>query len=397
MEKTLKCPNCGKEFTVDEAQYANLLNQVKNEEFKKELEQKNKEFEEKLRTQIELAKKEKDHENQNEIFELKQTISKLENKLEGENTRQKLAVNEATEKLNAEINSLKNNLDVAEKNTKIAIINQQEKDNIKIKSLEEQVNYYKDLKAKLSTKMVGETLEQHCLIEFLNLRPLFPKAYFEKDNVVSKETGSKGDFIYRDYTDDGVEFISIMFEMKNQNDTTATKKKNEDFLDELDKDRKEKGCEYAVLVSLLENDNEFYNRGIVDMSHRHEKMYVIRPQFFIPMITLLRSAALNIVQSRRELVEYQKQNIDLVHFEENLESFKNAFSYNYNLAAKQFNTAIEQIDASIAKLTKVKESLLSSQNNLRLANDKADDLTIKKLTKNAPTLKAKYISEKKSK
>ncbi len=256
-----------------------------------------------------------------------------------------------------------------------------------MKQKDETIAFFKDLKAKLSTKMLGETLEQHCEIEFNRLRSTgFQNAYFEKDNDAS--TGSKGDYIFRESTDEGIEFMSIMFEMKNENDTTSTKKRNDDFLKELDKDRSEKGCEYAVLVSLLESDNELYNNGIVDVSHRYPKMYVIRPQFFIPIITLLRNAAINSIEYRRQIAEYRAQNIDVTNFEAEMNDFKSKFDYNYNLASKKFKTAIDEIDKTITHLMKTKEALISSDNNLRLANDKAEKLlTIKKLTKNSPSLR----------
>ena len=260
---------------------------------------------------------------------------------------------------------------------------------LKIKGIEVERDFYKDLKAKASTKMVGETLEQHCEIEFNKLRATaFPNAYFEKDN--DAKSGSKGDFIFRDFEDDQTEIVSIMFEMKNEMDTTATKHKNEDFFKELDKDRREKGCEYAVLVSLLESDNELYNQGIVDVSHRYPKMYVIRPQFFIPMITLLRDSARSASDSKRELMAIKNQNIDITHFEDNLSEFKAKFSANYDLASAKFKKAIEEIDKTIDHLIKTKEALLSSENNLRLANNKADELTIKKLTRNNPTMKKAF-------
>lgn len=259
----------------------------------------------------------------------------------------------------------------------------------KLKESEMQLEYYKDLKSKMSTKMVGESLEQHCLIEFNKLRATaFKNAYFEKDN--DSKTGSKGDFIYREYDESGIEIISIMFEMKNEMDSTENKHKNESFFKELDKDRREKNCEYAVLVSLLESDNELYNTGIVDVSYKYEKMYVIRPQFFIPMITLLKNAAMNSLEYKKELVAIQSQNLDVTHFEENLLDFKNKFSRNYELANKKFFEAIDEIDKTISHLQKTKESLLSSENNLRLANDKANDLTIKKLVKNNPIMQEKF-------
>ena len=264
-----------------------------------------------------------------------------------------------------------------------------EKYEAEIKSKDELIAYYKDFKAKQSTKMVGESLEQHCEIEFNQLRATgFPRAYFEKDN--DARTGSKGDYIFRDYGEDGTEFISIMFEMKNESDATASKKKNEDFFKELDKDRNEKGCEYAVLVSLLESDNELYNAGIVDVSHRYPKMYVVRPQFFIPIITLLRNAAQNSLAYRAELARVQEQNIDITTFESDLETFKQGFARNYELASKKFKTAIDEIDKTIDHLQKTKDALLGSENNLRLANNKAEDLSIKKLTKGNPTMAAKF-------
>lgn len=259
----------------------------------------------------------------------------------------------------------------------------------KLKQKDEQIEYYKDFKARQSTKMIGESLEQHCLTQFNSLRmTAFPNAYFEKDN--DARTGSKGDFIYRECSEDGVEFISVMFEMKNEADTTATKHKNEDFFKELDKDRKEKNCEYAILVSLLEIDNELYNNGIVDVSYRYQKMYVIRPQFFIPIITLLRNAAKNSLEYRQELQMVRNQQLDISHFEENMNAFKDGFARNYRLASERFSTAIEEIDKTIDHLQKTKAALLSSENNLRLANNKADELTIKKLTKNAPSVKAMF-------
>ncbi len=264
----------------------------------------------------------------------------------------------------------------------------------KIKLKDEQIEYYRDFKARQSTKMIGESLEQHCRIQFDSLRmTAFPTAYFEKDN--DARTGSKGDFIFRDFVDD-IEFISIMFEMKNEMDETTTKHKNEDFLKELDKDRREKKCEYAVLVSLLEMDNELYNNGIVDVSYKYEKMYVIRPQFFIPIITLLRNAALNSLEYRRELQEVRSQQIDISHFEENMNVFKEGFARNYRIASDKFKTAIEEIDKTIIHLQKVREALVSSENNLRLANNKAEDLTIKRLTKNAPTVQAMFDESKRN-
>ena len=263
----------------------------------------------------------------------------------------------------------------------------------KLKTRDEQIAYYKDFKAKQSTKMIGESLEQHCHTEFNKLRPLFKNAYFEKDN--DAKTGSKGDFIFRDYDEEGTEIVSIMFEMKNEADMTATKHKNEDFFKELDKDRKEKNCEYAVLVSLLEADNDYYNNGIVDVSYRYEKMYVIRPQFFIPLITLIRDLAMKFLEYKKELEIIQNQNLDIAHFEENMNTFKEGFGKNYRLASEKFKKAIEEIDKTIDHLQKTKDALISSENNLRLANNKAEDLTIKKLTKNSPTMEKLFDELKK--
>ncbi len=323
-------------------------------------------------------------------------INKLKAEIDSASKDKELALmkanNDAKEELNKkenEILSLRNdvkNKDVEASLKAEALKNEYEN---KLKGMEAEVAFYKDLKTKMSTKMIGETLEQHCLNSFNQVRMgAFPNAYFEKDNAVS-QTGSKGDFIFRDFADN-IEYISIMFEMKNEADTTSTKHKNEDFFKELDKDRNEKGCEYAVLVSLLEPDSELYNGGIVDVSYKYPKMYVIRPQMFIPLITLLRNAALRTVEDRKELLMYKQQNIDITHFEENMEAFKDKFAYNYNLASKKFDTAIADLDKAISNLQKMRDELTGVQNNLRLANEKAQDLTIKKLTKNSPTMKAKF-------
>ena len=296
----------------------------------------------------------------------------------------------------AEIAELKSNLDKAELQSKIEAKSLKERYEVQIQDRDEQIERLRDLKAKLSTKMVGETLEQHCQIEFNKLRSTaFPNAYFEKDN--DARTGSKGDFIFRDKDDSGTEIVSIMFEMKNEMDTTSTKHKNEDFFKELDKDRREKDCEYAIMVSLLEPDSDLYNTGIVDVSYRYPKMYVVRPQFFIPIITLLRDAAKNSLQYKNELEEVREQNIDITHFEEELDSFKNAFGRNYEIASKKFKNAVEEIDKSISHLNKIKDALLGSENQLRLANNKAQDVTIRRLTRNNETMKAKFDQVKKSK
>ena len=326
---------------------------------------------EQLKSQIQLAQSEK-------IMALKEEQSKKK---------------EAVAEKDNMIFRLQSEIDNSKTGTELQMKTLQENYETKLKEKSELVDYYKDLKTKLSTKMLGETLEQHCEIEFNRLRATgFQKAYFEKDN--DAKTGSKGDYIFKEHGDSGVEFISIMFEMKNENETTATKKKNEDYLKELDKDRNEKGCEYAVLVSMLESDNELYNNGIVDMSHRYAKMYVIRPQFFIPMITLLRNAALNSVYYKEQLAEVRNQNIDISKFENNMMDFKDRFGKNFELASRKFQIAMKEIDETIKHLEKTKDALLSSENNLRLANDKAQDLTIKKLTKNNPTMTQKFAELK---
>ncbi|MFA5421777.1 MAG: DUF2130 domain-containing protein, partial [Bacilli bacterium] len=308
--------------------------------------------------------------------------TELENKLRIEIEKLKTEKAIVVQQLKAELAQADNVKTLSEKTLK-------ESYEFKLKQKEEAIEYYKDLKARVSTKMLGETLEKHCEIEFNKIRATaFRNAYFEKDN--DAKSGSKGDFVFKDYEDDGTEIVTIMFEMKNEGDTTATKQKNEDFFKELNKDRNEKGCEYAILVSLLEIDNELYNQGIVDVSHRYPKMYVIRPQFFIPMITLLRDSARNASQVKRQLVEVKNQNLDITNFENELNDFKSKFANNYRLASEKFSKAIEEIDKTIDHLNKTKEALLSSENNLRLANNKAEDLTIKKLTKNNPTMKQAF-------
>ena len=355
------------------------------------LEKRNEEFSKATKEHSEnLMKKEA------EIADRDKKIVELEAKLASTETEKKLAVAQAVEEKNVEINQktveiaeLNGELDNKEVKNRLSEQSLKAQYEEKLKLKDEQIEYYKDFKARQSTKMIGESLEQHCLTQFNSIRmTAFPNAYFEKDN--DARSGSKGDFIYREYGDDGTEFISIMFEMKNEADTTASKHKNEDFFKELDKDRKEKGCEYAILVSLLEMDNDLYNGGIVDVSYRYPKMYVIRPQFFIPMITLLKNAALNSLQYRQELQIVRNQQLDIVHFEENMNAFKEGFARNYRLASERFATAIDEIDKTIDHLQKTKAALLSSENNLRLANNKADELSIKKLTKNAPSVKAMF-------
>lgn len=465
----IKCPHCGEVFQVDESGYAAIVKQVRDDEFRSELneretaiknekeaalklanaenekilqqlmaekekeitslEEKLKSLEDKTALEIEKAVAEKDKElsekTQKEFFESSSKIQQLESELQSSKNEMKLAIQDAITEKDAEIVKLKTQLATKDTEQQLAISNaisvkdkelsKKEQEiitlNSKIESVEnehkinenaikekyeeqlrgkdELIDYYKDFKAKQSTKMIGESLEQHCEIEFNKLRATgFKNAYFEKDN--DARSGSKGDYIYREVDENGVEIISIMFEMKNEMDTTATKHKNEDFFKELDKDRNEKKCEYAVLVTLLEADSELYNSGIVDVSHKYDKMYVVRPQFFIPMITLLRNAALNSLKYKQELVEIKNQNIDITNFEQNLMDFKDSFSKNYQHAHDRFNDAIAEIDKSIDHLQKIKENLTKSDNHLRVANNKIDDVSIKKLTKGNPTMQAKF-------
>jgi hypothetical protein len=412
------CPHCKKAFKVDEAGYADILKQVRDHQFEEELnnrlaiaerekqnavtlaEEKTKNaLQEKLAEkdrQLAELKSQKELELSKKIAEKETELLQVKSKLENAETEKKLALKEAIQEIEKEREQLKNDLKTKElekQNIENSLKQQftnelQSKDAI-IKYKDDEIARVKDMKQKLSTKMLGETLEQHCEIEFNKLRPTaFQNAYFEKDNDASG--GTKGDYIYRETDGQGNEIISIMFEMKNENDGTATKKKNEDFFAKLDKDRKDKNCEYAVLVSLLESENEFYNNGIVDVSYKYDKMYVIRPQFFIPIITLLRNAAMNSLKYKQELNLVRNQNIDITNFEEKIEIFKKGFAYNYDLASRKFKTAIEEIDKTIIHLQKTKDALLSSDNNLRLANQKAEDLTIKKLTHGNPTMKAKF-------
>lgn len=428
----IKCPKCGEIFTVDEAGYAAILQQVRSDEFQKEinaaLEKEKKHWDENRRNEKELEIGKAVSEKEREISALREKITELNAAVSRNKTETELAVKNAVSEAQSdyekklktaedearqlkqkialdqkdhesEVEKLETELKNTETEHKLAMneavneIKQQlteekaahEADN---KAKDEQIEYYKDFKAKQSTKMVGESLEQHCLTQFNQIRmTAFPRAYFEKDN--DAKNGSKGDFIYREEDEDGIEILSIMFEMKNEMDTTATKHKNEDFFKELDKDRREKKCEYAVLVSLLEADSEYYT-GITDVSYRYEKMYVIRPQFFIPMITLLRNAALNSLQYKRALALERAQNIDITNFENSLNDFKDKFARNYDLASRKFKEAVDEIDKSILHLQKIKDALLSSENNLRLANNKAEEITIKKLTKNNPTMAAKF-------
>lgn len=421
----IKCPKCGEVFQVDESGYSAIVQQVRDKEFSKELKSREVQFELEKDNAVQLAKLAIEKDLSEKLIQKDSEIAKLKADITTEQISKKSEISETIAQKDKEIVELKNklasfdkdkeleltklvnkmNTELSEKDTCIAKLNNekeltQKESQLKEQSLkdqyeeklrfkDEEIARYKDFKAKLSTKMVGESLEQHCEIEFNKLRATgFQRAYFEKDN--DAKTGSKGDYIYRESDPEGGEFISIMFEMKNEMDSTSTKKKNEDFLKELDKDRREKKCEYAVLVSLLEPENELYNSGIVDMSHRYPKMYVIRPQFFIPIITLLRNASLNSLEYRKELAVIKAQNIDVSNFEAQMNDFKEKFAKNYELASRKFKTAIEEIDKTIDHLQKTKEALLSSENNLRLANSKAEDLTIKRLTRNNPTMEAKF-------
>lgn len=379
----IRCPLCKGEFEFDQAQYSEFTDAV-NKAVKDRLTE--------IQKNAELASRQN---YDKQLAELNNKITELKGKLDAKDKDQQIAIQNAINKKDQDILKLKGELDLKDKEAALNEKNIIEKFKNELKTKDDAIAFYRDLKAKMSTKLVGETLEQHCMIEFNKLRTsAFPNAYFEKDNDVSKASGSKGDFIFKDSVD-GQEYISIMFEMKNENDTTATKHKNEDFFKELDKDRTEKGCEYAVLVSMLEPDSEFYNAGIVDVSYRYPKMYVIRPQCFVAMITLLANAAKNSLEYQRQLAIVKNQNLDITHFEDKLTDFQEKFSTNYQRAGEKFQKAIEEIDKTIDHLQKVKEGLLSSERNLRLANDKAQELTIKKLTHGNPTMKEKFDQIKK--
>ena len=433
--KELKCPKCGNVFQVDEADYASILSQVKNKEFEyeiqarlKEIDKQNKltqeanelkqnqihqkELNEKdqalsqqqsqiaqLQAQIDSFNKTKQLEIEAERAKSTQEIARLQATIAQNESNLRIAILEEQNKAKEEIQKketslqeLRNQITLNEKEASIRESNIKENYEIQLKQKQEQVDYYKDLKAKLSTKMVGETLEEHCHTEFNRMRTsMFPNAYFDKDNDIS--TGTKGDFIFRDFAD-GMEYVSIMFEMKNENDTTSTKKKNEDFFAKLDKDRNDKNCEYAVLVTLLEPDSELYNQGIVDVSYKYPKMFVVRPQFFLPIISLFTQAAKKSIEYKRELLFARKQSVDITNFEDKINDFKEKFGRNYRIASEKFQTAIAEIDKSIEHLNKIKSALLSSENNLRLANDRAEELTIKKLTRGNPTMKKMFEDAK---
>ena len=396
----LKCPHCGQAFTVDDTELSSIVQQIRDKEFEKDLNARVNDLQKHLTEKHELEMEAQENEirlsvkdaHEKEIQDLKDQLRAAEDKakdlqsrIDANKDKTRIEVLEAVKKVEEEKHDLENAL-AKEKELGKALLTQKD----------EEIAFYKDMKARMSTKMVGESLEQHCEIQFNQLRPTaFKNAYFEKDN--DARTGSKGDFIYRECDENGVEIISIMFEMKNEMDTTATKHKNEDFFKELDKDRREKDCEYAVLVSLLESDNELYNSGIVDVSYKYDKMYVVRPQCFIPIITILRNAALNALTYKQELAVARNQNIDITNFEDSLMQFKNDFSRNYELAHSHFDKAIEEIDKTIDHLQKVKKELTGSDKQLYLANKKVDDVTIKKLTKGNPTMQAKFDALKDAK
>ena len=429
--ENIRCPNCGTVFQVSESYYESIRRQIRDKEYEKDIASKEKQFTaekdaavaEALRN-AERSYAESASEKDRKIGEMELLLSKKESEIGSVVLAERMKAQEELSKLEARLAAADNALDLARKEAEIGrkeaaaaaekslaekdaeilrlngvlkasesesalrIHTEKEKYEALLRLKDEEIERYRDFRARLSTKMIGESLETHCMDEFNRMRQAaFPSAYFEKDN--DARTGSKGDFIFRDY-DDGVEYISIMFEMKNEADGTGKKHRNEDFFRELDKDRREKGCEYAVLVSMLESDSDLYNSGIVDVSYRYEKMYVIRPQFFIPMITLLRNAARSSLGYRKQLQTIQNQNIDITHFEEALDDFREKFGRNYRIASERFRTAIEEIDKSIQHLQKIKDNLLASDNNLRLANNKAEELTIRRLTRNNPTMKAKF-------
>ena len=430
--KELKCPKCGSVFTVDEADYASIVSQVNNAEFDEELNRRLQELHERHKAEelLTISKVEKDFQDtlnrkeleikekeakigllsdklneveqvkKNEIslalaekdkviLDLKSTVSEGENKLKLAVMEEQRKASESLQSKDKEISELKANAEISRQKAINYVNTQKEQYETKLKMMQEQVDYYKDLKTKMSTKMIGETLEIHCSTQFNQMmRPMMPHAYFEKDNDVSG--GSKGDFIFRDFAPDGTEYVSIMFEMKNEADETSTKHKNEDFFKKLDADRRAKNCEFAVLVSLLEPDNELYNGGIVDVSYRYDKMYVIRPQFFLPIISLLVQTSKKSLEYKQQLAVAKSQSIDVTNFENQLLDFRDKFGRNYRLASEKFNTAIEEIDKSISHLQKIKEALIGSERNLQLANNKAEELTIKKLTRGNPTMTALF-------
>lgn len=419
----IKCPKCGEVFQIDEAGYAEIVKQIRNREFNDELQRQKSAMDSEKKMAVELAVSKANSQKEDEINKLKnqlaaqnnelnnmkdksaaelkialsekeQQITQLKSTIDANKSKTELEIKTALQEKDSLIADLQNKLKLEKSESQLRETNLKQQYDIQLKAKDETIAFYKDFKAKESTKQIGEDLEQYCLSEFNKNRAIgFQNAYFEKDNEVSKTSGSKGDFIFRDFSgegDDTIEFISIMFEMKNQADETATKHKNEDFFKELDKDRNEKNCEYAVLVSMLEEDNDYYNTGIVDVSYKYPKMYVIRPQFFIQLITILRNAALNSLEYKREIAQIKNQNIDITNFESDLNLFKDKFLNNVDLAMRQHSSAIDEIDKAIKTLQKIKDLFEKSDNNLRLANNKLEDLTIKKLTRNNPTMKEKF-------
>lgn len=419
----IKCPKCGEVFQIDEAGYAEIVKQIRNREFNDELQRQKSAMNSEKKMAVELAVSKANSQKEDEINKLKnqlaaqnnelnnmkdksaaelkialsekeQQITQLKSTIDANKSKTELEIKTALQEKDSLIADLQNKLKLEKSESQLRETNLKQQYDIQLKAKDETIAFYKDFKAKESTKQIGEDLEQYCLSEFNKNRAIgFQNAYFEKDNEVSKTSGSKGDFIFRDFSgegDDKIEFISIMFEMKNQADETATKHKNEDFFKELDKDRNEKNCEYAVLVSMLEEDNDYYNTGIVDVSYKYPKMYVIRPQFFIQLITILRNAALNSLEYKREIAQIKNQNIDITNFESDLNLFKDKFLNNVDLAMRQHSSAIDEIDKAIKTLQKIKDLFEKSDNNLRLANNKLEDLTIKKLTRNNPTMKEKF-------
>ena len=419
----IKCPKCGEVFQIDEAGYAEIVKQIRNREFNDELQRQKSAMDSEKKMAVELAVSKANSQKEDEINKLKnqlaaqnnelnnmkdksaaelkialsekeQQITQLKSTIDANKSKTELEIKTALQEKDSLIADLQNKLKLEKSESQLRETNLKQQYDIQLKAKDETIAFYKDFKAKESTKQIGEDLEHYCLSEFNKNRAIgFQNAYFEKDNEVSKTSGSKGDFIFRDFSgegDDKIEFISIMFEMKNQADETATKHKNEDFFKELDKDRNEKNCEYAVLVSMLEEDNDYYNTGIVDVSYKYPKMYVIRPQFFIQLITILRNAALNSLEYKREIAQIKNQNIDITNFESDLNLFKDKFLNNVDLAMRQHSSAIDEIDKAIKTLQKIKDLFEKSDNNLRLANNKLEDLTIKKLTRNNPTMKEKF-------
>lgn len=383
------CPHCSKAFKIDETGYADILKQVRDREFDEQLHKRLAIAEQEKRTAVELAKAQLSTALEREIAKKDQTIERYKSTIESSELARKLAISEAVQTISSERDGLKMKLEQSRLEKQLAESALKDKYETQLKDRDHAIERLRDMKAKLSSKLLGETLEQHCETEFNRLRATaFPNAYFEKDN--DARSGSKGDYVFREFDSEGTEVVSVMFEMKNENDRSTSKSRNEDFLKELDRDRNEKSCEYAVLVSMLEPDSDLYNSGIVDVSHRYPRMYIVRPQFFIPIITLLRNAAQKSLAYKRELAVVKAQNIDITHFEAELESFKNGFAKNYDLATRRFQTAIDEIDKSIDHLQKTKEALLGTDRNLRLANDKAQDVTIKKLTRGNPTMAAKF-------